>query len=169
MNNFYQGKNNSINNIENKNKLGISISKINDQNGNNILTNKDIKFKVVSNKEMKIFENNKYLMNSEENDENNNLFFLFDIPINISYIELNPYYVEENKDNYYNCVKDIKIFCDTSLIFEGQLYNNQPTIVLFTSNDKILGNINTNYLTKQEINRVFVENKTDDYFSLTFN
>ena len=169
MNNFYHEKINENNNKENINKIGINISKIYDQNGNDILTLKDIKYKIFSNKEMTIFEENKYMMYCKKNDENNYLFFLFDYPINISYIELKPFYEEDKEDNYYNSAKDMKIFCDTSVIFKGRLYNKQPTIILFTSNEKILGNINTNYLTKPEINRDFIQHKTDEYFSMTFN
>ena len=62
MNNFYHEKINENNNRENINKIVINISKIYDQNGNDILSQKDIKYKIVSNKEMTIFEENKYMM-----------------------------------------------------------------------------------------------------------
>ena len=62
LNNFYHEKINENNNRENINKIGINISKIYDQNGNDILSQKDIKYKIVSNKEMTIFEENKYMM-----------------------------------------------------------------------------------------------------------
>ena len=36
-----------------------------------------------------------------------------------------------------NTVKEIKIFCDTKIIFEGDLYIEHPTMVLFTCDKKI--------------------------------
>ena len=180
VNNFYQGKNseNNINNkittyinnlsITNNNYIGIFISSIYDQNGNDILVQKDIKYKIVSNKEIIILGENKYIICYTSNDDNNNLYFLFDIPINISYIEIKPFSFSDKEENFLNSVKDIKIFCDTSVIFEGQLYQFQPTTILFTSDEKILKNINKNYLTKYQLNRVYKEIKTDTYFSMTF-
>ena len=180
INNFYQGNNSetNINNkittyinnlsITNNNYIGIYISSIYDQNGNDILVQKDIKYKIVSNKEIIIFGENKYIICYTSNDDNNNLYFLFDIPINISYIEIKPFSFSDKEENFLNSVKDIKIFCDTSVIFEGQLYQCQPTTILFTSDEKILKNINKNYLTKYQLNRVYKEIKTDTYFSMTF-
>ena len=48
-------------------------------------------------------------------------------------------------------MKEIKIFCDCNIIFEGNLHQDKPTVVLFTCEKKIVGNINENYLT-DEIN-----------------
>ena len=102
------------------------------------------------------------------NDDNNNLFFLFDTPVNVSYIELKPFSFSEKEENFFNSVKDVKIFCDTNIIFEGQLYQFQPTTILFTNDNQILKNINTNYLTKYHLNREYTETKTDNYYSITF-
>ena len=178
INNFHQGKNiennnkitTNINNISitNNNYIGIKISCINDQNGNDILVQKDIKYKIVSNKEIIILEENKYIIYYTSNDDNNNLYFLFDIPINISYIEIKPFSLSDKDEIFLNSVKDIKIFCDTSVIFEGQLYQFQPTSILFTSDKNILKNINKKYLTKYQLNREYKEIKTDNYFSMTF-
>ena len=176
-NNFYQGKNNentkitnNINNISlrSNNYIGINIANIYDQNGNDLLTQKEIKYKIVSNKEMIILDENKYILYYTYNDNNNNLFFLFESPINISYIEIKPFSFSENDNNFLNSVKGIKIFCDTDIIFEGQLYQYHPTIVLFTSDNKLLKYINQNYLTKNHLNREFIETKTDEYYSMTF-
>ena len=182
INNFHQGKNseNNINNkittyinnisIRNNNYIGINISSIYDQNGNDILLQKDIKYKIVSNKEIIILGENKYIIYYSSNDDNNNLYFLFDIPINISYIEIKPFSFSDKEEHSINSVKDIKIFCDTSVIFEGQLYQFHPTSILFTSDKNILKNININenYLTKYQLNREYKEIKTDTYFSLSF-
>ena len=179
LNNYYQGKNldilnskftNNINNIpiRNNNYIGINISNIFDENGNDLLNQKKIKYKIVSNREIIIIDQNKYILYYTANDDNNNLFFLFDTPVNISYIEIKPFSFSENDKNFFNSVKDIKIFCDTNVIFEGQLYQNQPTIILFTNDDKIVNEINNNYLTKNQLNREFVETKTDSYYSMSF-
>ena len=181
-NNFYHGKNiennnlinnritNGINNIpiRSNNYIGINIANIFDQNGNDLLTQKEIKYKIVSNKEIIILNENKYILYYTANDDNNNLYFLFETPVNISYIEIKPFSFSENDKNYFNSAKDIKIFCDTDVIFEGQLYQYNPTIILFTSDNKLLNNINTNYLTKYHLNREYTENKTEEYYSMVF-
>ena len=178
INNFYQGKviennnkiTNNINNISlrNNNYIGINISKIYDKNGKDLLIEKEDKYKIVCNKEIIILGENRYILYYTANDDNNNLFFLFDNPIDISYIEIKPFSFSDKDENFSNSVKDIKIFCDTSVIFEGQIYQFQPTSILFTSDDNILKNVNKNYLTKNQINREFTETKTDDYYSMTF-
>ena len=178
INNFYQGKviennnkiTNNINNISlrNNNYIGINISKIYDKNGKDLLVEKENKYKIVSNKEIIILGENRYILYYTANDDNNNLFFLFDNPIDISYIEIKPFSFSDKDENFSNSVKDIKIFCDTSVIFEGQIYQFQPTSILFTSDDNILKNVNKNYLTKNQINREFTETKTDGYCSMTF-
>jgi len=181
-NNFYHGKNiennnlinnritNGINNIpiRSNNYIGINIANIFDQDGNDLLTQKEIKYKIVSNKEIIILNENKYILYYTANDDSNNLYFLFETPVNISYIEIKPFSFSENDKNYFNSTKDIKIFCDTDVIFEGQLYQYNPTIILFTSDNKLLNNINTNYLTKYHLNREYTENKTEEYYSMVF-
>ena len=181
-NNFHQGKNiennnllnnritNSINNIpiRSNNYTGINILNIYDQNGNDLLSQKEIKYKIVSNKEIIILEENKYILYYTANDDNNNLYFLFETPVNISYMEIKPFSFSENDKNNFNSAKDIKIFCDTNIIFEGQLYQYHQTIILFTSDNKLLNKINTNYLTKYHLNREYVENKTEEYYSMVF-
>ena len=181
INNYYQGKiaenninnnktTNNINNISvnNNNYIGINITHIYDQHGNDLLLQKEIKYKIVSNKEIIIIDHNKYILYYTSNDDNNNLFFLFETPINISYIEIQPFSFLDNDNNYFNSVKDIKIFCDTNVIFEGPLYQYNPTIILFTNDNKVLKNINTNYLTKSHLNREYIETKTENYYSMAF-
>ena len=179
VNNFYQGKsvdNNDKNimfniyniSLRNNNYIGINICNIYDQNGNDLLSQMKIKYKIVSNKEIIILDKNKYILYYTSNDDNNNLFFLFDTPVNVSYIELKPFSFSEKEENFFNSVKDVKIFCDTNIIFEGQLYQFQPTTILFTNDNQILKNINTNYLTKYHLNREYTETKTDNYYSITF-
>ena len=179
VNNFLQGKvgennnnktTNNINNISlrNNNYIGIKISSIYDEHGNDLLSQNENKYKIVGNKEIIILDQNKYILYYTSNDDNNNLFFLFETPVSISYIEIKPFSFSDSDNKFFHSVKDIKIFCDTDVIFEGELYQYQPTIILFTSDNKLLEDINPNYLTKYHINRNYSENKTDEYYSMTF-
>ena len=170
-NNIINSITNSANNIfiKKDNYIRIYILKILDENGDDILSKKNIKYKIISNKEMIISDKHKIILKCSPNAENNNnLFFLFDQPANISYIEIVPFTFLNNDKHNLNNVKEIKIFCDTSIIFEGEIYNHQPTIILFTSNDKISKNININYLTKKKIKREVNEIQKDDFYSLEF-
>ena len=117
---------------------------------------------------MIISDRHKIILKCPPNEDNNNLFFLFDEPVNISYIEINPFNFINNDKNILNSVKEIKIFCDTSIIFEGEIYSHQPTAILFTSNDKISKNIDINYLTKKKNNREVTEIQKEDCYSLVF-
>ena len=181
INNYYKGKNidnhcissntNSATNIhiKNYNYIGINILNIFDENGNDLLSQKEIEYKIISNREMIISEEHQIILNCSQNeDANNNIYFLFEYPVNISYIQIDPFSLIKNDKNFLNSAKEIKIFCDKSVIFEGELYNSQKTIILFTSNEKILKNINVNYLTKKRIEREIIEIKNEDCFSLTF-
>ena len=177
-NNCTNANTNSANNIliKHYNYIGINIVKIYDENGNNLLTQKNIKYKITSNKEMIISDKHSIILNCSQNeDSDNNIYFLFDNSINISYIEINPfsffggvYTYNKNDKNYLNSAKEIKIFCDTSVIFEGELYNDQPTLILFTSNDKVLNNIDKKYLTKKNMERIAKESIKDDCYSMAF-
>jgi hypothetical protein len=186
--NFYKGKAventlfnvniNSSNNllIKNHNFTGINISKIFDQNGNDLLSQKNIQYKIISNKEMIISDKHNIILNGCFNeDNNNNIYYLFENPVNISYIEINPFLFFGNQlnnniseKNYLNSVKELKIFCDTTIIFEGEIYYDQPTIILFTSNEQIIKNINEDYLTKKSVGRKAIENKNENCYSLAF-
>ena len=116
---------------------------------------------------MIISEKNNIILNCSQNeDANNNIYFLFNEPISISYIELKPFSLIQNTTN---CAKEIKIFCDSNIIFEGELYNHQPTIILFTNNTNNIKNFDTNFLTKEKTTREGIEHKIDDCYSLIFN
>ena len=58
------------------------------------------------------------------------------------------------------------IFWDCNIIFEGNLYQEKPTVILFTSERKILGNIDENYLTNEINERKYKEERNDKYISL---
>ena len=163
-----------LDNIEIFNEEGINILNYNNEN-------KKFNYKIISNRELKNdLENNnniliKGMFNEDENqnkifDNENNIFYIFDKFVQISYIKFTPI----NNDIYnfnhkiVHKIKEIKIFCEDKIIFEGSIYNNKPTIILFTSENKITKGINQNYLTKY-CERIIKEIKTDNYFSLILN
>ena len=65
--------------------------------------------------------------------------------------------------------QEIKIFCDDKIIYEGFIYNNKPTIILFSSDEKLTKNINEDYLTKNFNQRKVEELETNNYHSLILN
>ena len=78
--------------------------------------------------------------------------------------------IEKNKKIYsLNSLQEIKIFCDNNIIFEGNLYLYHPTIILFTSDTKIIKDINEKYLTNNIKNRECKEIYKENYISLVFN
>ena len=176
-----KNENNNINNINNNEiYLGIKNIEIFNEEGIDIINNnneiKRNKYKKISNRKME--KNNKNIIikgiyNEEENnnkvfDFENNLFYIFDKFVKISYIKFTP--IDNNIKNFENkClykIKEVKIFCDDKIIFEGILYNNKPTIILFTCEDKIIKDINRNYLTKYIKKRKIQEFKTNTCCSL---
>ena len=164
-----------LNNIEIYNEEGINILKTN-------MNNKRNNFKIMSNRELKGYNdgNNKNIIikgiyNEDENkniifDDENNLFYFFDKFIQISYIKLIPFDNDNdiNNNKIYK-IKEIKIFCEDKIIFEGSLYDNKPTIILFTSENKIIKGINKSYLTKYIEQREVKEIETKNYYSLILN
>ena len=148
--------------------IGFNKIEIYDDEGKNIL--KNVKHKIISNSE--IFHNDnenenkeKIIINGAQNENGNNcLFFLFDSPKKISKIKFFP--LEENNRPIFNTVKEIKIFCDCNIIFEGDLYQNKPTVVLFTGDRKILGDIDEKFLTNEINERDYKETRNDKYTSM---
>ena len=153
------------------NDIGLNDIEIFNEDGVNILTEKlknsqemenYYKYKILANCEI-FHETSKIIINGTQNENSNNcLFYIFEKPIKISYIKFYP--LEE-----LNSVKDMKIFIDSKIVFEGTLYFNKPTIVLFTCDEKIIQNIDANYLTKEINVRELKEEKTENYISLIMN
>ena len=172
-NEFYLG----LENIEIFNEEGINILNNNNENIKNnckLVSNRELMRNIDSEKRNRIYIKGSY--NEDENhnlifDNENNVFYIFDKFVQISYIKFTPIIDEINDLNNKNIykIKDIKIFCEDRIIFEGELYNNKPTVILFTSDIKLTGNLNKKYLTKIFNERKIEEIETDNYFSLILN
>ena len=168
--------------------IGIENVQIFNAEGKNILNNN--KHKIISNKRTKIDKSDDKTNNDFKNillrlsyseDENGNilyddenyLFYIFKTYIQIGYIKFFPLDINKFKDDKYknNCykAKEMKIFCDDKIIYEGFIFNNKPTIILFTSDEKITKNINEDYLTKNFNQRKVEEIETNNYHSLILN
>ena len=189
-------------NIENNNSnkindyfIGIEDIQIFNEEGNNILNKEskedkdDIKYKIVSNREIKYNKQNdnnnsnklillKGKYNEEENgniiyDDENYLFYIFETSIQIGYIQFFPLnltkIIDNEEKNFYYKTKEIKIFCDDKIIYEGFIFKEKPTIILFSCDEKITKNINQDYLTKNFNERKVEEIETNNYNSLILN
>lgn len=185
---YYNNDNPNENNnySEEEEYLGLDNIEIYNEEGINFLNidnNKNNNYKVLSNRIIKNINKDNYNKNIliqciYEKDEYNNivfnnenyLFYIYDKSVQISYIKLNPF---KNNKNFGNNkvykIKEIKLFCDEKIIFEGILYDNKPTIILFTSDYKITNGINRNYLTKYSTKRKIEEIESDNYCSLILN
>ena len=150
------------------NDIGVNKIEIFDNEGKNL----ELNCKIIANCEMLHNDENKIILNGSHNDNNNNcLFYVFDKNISISYIKFYPLVKCEKDKTIYslNSLQEIKIFCDKNIIFEGNLYLYHPTIILFTSDMKIIKDINEKYLTKNIKNRKYKELNKENYISLVFN
>ena len=76
---------------------------------------------------------------------------------------------KKNLEPSLNSVKEIKIYCESQIIYEGDLYIEHPTIALFTCDMKITKNIDEKYLSQKTTIRDSVEIKNDNYISLILN
>ena len=177
--------NNPINYNENELYLGLDDIEIYNEEGINILNNehKLNKYKIISNRKMKYKDNeNKKIIliqgiyNEEENqnkyfDNENNLIYVFEKLVQIAYIKFIPFDDSVNNIDNKNVykIKEIKIFCEDKIVFEGVIYSSKPTIILFTSDNKLIEGINPNYLTKYIKERNVEEVEIDNYHSLILN
>ena len=183
--NYYKGiVQNDDNNLLKYKDIGFNKIEIYDEKGKNIVSNNNnsddnentINYKIISNCEILHNEdenenieniNDKIIINGQKENGNNCLFYIFSKPIRISYIKFYP--LKDDNEYVLNSVKEIKIFSDCKIIFEGNLYLDKPTIVLFTCEKKILNNIDENYLTKEINERIYTEELNDNYISLVLN
>ena len=182
---YYNSKENHNNNnySEEEEYLGLDNIEIFNEEGINILNfdnNKNNNYKVISNRKINNINKNNCNKNIliqciNDKDEYNNivfnnenyLFYIYDKSIQISYIKFTPFRSNKNVcNNKVYKIKEIKLFCDDKIIFEGILYDNKPTIILFTSEYKIINGINRNYLTKYTAKRKIEEHESDNYYSL---
>jgi hypothetical protein len=159
--------------------FGLDNIEIFNEEGKNILNNIEYNYKFVSNREYEKNNNSIFIKGFYDEDENHNkffehenyLFYIFDKFVKVSYIKFTPINNDINifnRNNIYR-VKEIKLFCEDKIIFEGVLYNNKPTIILFSSENKFTERINKNYLTNYIKERKIEEIETDNYFSLIIN
>ena len=181
INEFFLG----LENIEIYNEEGVNIL----NREHNVKENKEkkedkniLKYKMVSNRKMKHNDKNDILLqivyNEDENgnnlyDDENYLFYIFEKYIQIGYIKFFPLenseLIENNEQNIFFKTKEIKIFCDDKLIYEGFIYDDKPTIILFASDEKLTKNINEDYLTKNFNKRKTEEIVTNSYNCLILN
>ena len=186
INEFFLG----LENIEIYNEEGINVLKrdiYNKENKENKEEKNLLKYKIVSNRKMRHNANSDIITNDillqiayneDENgnilyDDENYLFYIFEKYIQIGYIKFIPLENSElienkNKNNCFRA-KEIKIFCDDKLIYEGFIYNNKPTIILFSSDQKLTQNINEDYLTNNYNKRNTEEIVTNNYNCLILN
>ena len=153
------------------NDIGVDSIDIFDYKGNNLLSKNRNDYKIISNCELFHNDENKIILNGTQNDFNNNsIFFIFNDNVRISLIKFYPLTKKEKNQNVksLNSLQELRIFCDKDIVFEGQLYLSHPTIILFTSDNKIIKNINEKYITKNIKNRECKEIFKEDYTSLVF-
>ena len=179
--NYYKG----IAPIEEKDSLkysdiGFNKIEIYNEEGKNLIDDSNnynsietpINYKIISNceinKENENENGNKIIINGKQHENGNNcLFYIFDKPVKISYIKFYP--LKEESKPILNSAKDIKIFSDCKIIFEGELYLDKPTIILFTCERKVINNIDEDYLTQEINERGYKEEKNNKYISLILN
>ena len=149
--------------------IGLDSIEIYNEENINVLNKNMFKYKIISNCELFHNKKNKLILNGTQNENGNNcLFYIFDEPIHISYIKMIPL-TKKNLEPSLNSVKEIKIYCESHIIYEGDLYKEDPTIALFTCDMKITKNIDEKYLNQKTTIRDSVEIKKDNYISLILN
>ena len=156
----------NLNYKENDN-IGLDQIEIFDENGKNLF--KDKEYKIITNTELIsdeeiLFKFNNIKLSKSDSYNSNSIYYIFTEPVFISYIKFT-----NLKSNSLFTVKDIKIFCDTNIIFEGCLHNYNQTIVLFTCDMKITRNLNEKLLSNPIKKRQMQKNRNDEYISLVLN
>ena len=150
--------------------IGLDSIEIYNEENIDVLNNYNLfKHKIISNCELFHNKKKKLILNGTQNENGNNcLFYIFEEPIHISYIKMNPL-TKKNYEPSLNSVKEIKIYCESQIIYESDLYKDHPTIALFTCDMKLTKNIDEKYLSQKTTIRDSVEIKNDNYISLILN
>ena len=156
----------NLNYKENDN-IGLDKIEMFDENGKNLFDVKE--YKIITNSELIsdeeiLFKFNNIKLSESDSYNSNSIYYIFTEPVFISYIKFT-----NLKSNSLFTVKDIKIFCDTNIIFEGCLHNYNQTIVLFTCDMKITRNLNEKLLSNPIKKRQMQKNRNDEYISLVLN
>ena len=170
--------------------IGLELIQIYNKEGKNILDTEsnenDNKSKILSNREIITEKNDGHknqlllrgIYKEDENgnilyDNENYLFYIFENNIQVGYIKIFPLDSSISNDKeekiIYFKAKEIKIFCDDKIIYEGFIYKDKPTIILFSSDENIAKNINQDYLTNNFNERKIEEIQTNNYNSLILN
>ena len=151
-------------NYGNKNYIGLNSIKLYDQLGNEIKN--IIKKLFIPPISSKYIKNNKEYISSFVNvkknilDTCNTIYFVLEKIKGISFINIENYLKEDNmgKNNEEIGVKDLKIFIEEKIVFEGQLLKGKMSTILFSSNQKIMSKINKENLL---LSHKFKENQTE--------
>ena len=156
----------NLNYKENDN-IGLDKIEIFDENGKNLFNVKE--YKIITNSELIsdeeiLFKFNNIKLSESDSYNSNSIYYIFTEPVFISYIKFT-----NLKSNSLFTVKDIKIFCDTNIIFEGCLHNYNPTIVLFTCDMKITRDLNEKLLSNPIKKRQMQNFRNDECISLVLN
>lgn len=169
-----------MSNYGDKDNIGIDKIKIYDQLGRDIFHKYKTKYRVEANSLIinDFNDNNGCLlryMNTNSKDgehyKENSIFFFFKIPISISYISIKNYRKKKECG-----VKDIKIYSDDNIIFEGIINqsdaenesdkNGGETLILFTCDMEITKNLDENLLSRPINKTNIAEVKTKNYTSM---
>ena len=161
-----------ISNYGNNNFIGLNSINLYNQNGEKIINFKKciLPFNSIKKNSGNILLH--YInLNKEDNNtfyNNNNynrMYFFFENPIGISIINIENYCNKEN--NKYSSfiehrdigIREIKIFMENNIIYEGKLRKGKNNSILFTGNKEILKKINI-------IDLCLIGDEFDESFSL---
>ena len=100
--------------------IGLDSIEIYNEENINVLNNNNLfKHKIISNCELFHNKKKKLILNGTQNENGNScLFYIFEEPIHVSYIKMNPL-TKKNLEPSLNSVKEIKIYCESQIIYEG--------------------------------------------------
>ena len=151
-------------NYGNENFIGLNSIKLYDQLGNEIkkiskkLFIPPISSKFIENRKEYIFP----FIDVKKNilDKCNTIYFYLEKIKGVSFINIENYSKEDfmGNNNEEIGVKNLKIFIEEKIVFEGQLFKGKMSTVLFSSNQKIMNKINKQNLL---LTHKFKENKTE--------